>query len=370
MKDPRWFAAAAVLALVLTGCGSGDEATEPSTAPPSAPKSPSAQASTVPPVPDLAVAADVATGLEVPWGIAALPSGGALVSERISGRVLRVEADGTTTSLGQVPGVRARGEGGLLGLAVDPADPNAFFAYFTSGSDNRVVRVQLADDRLGAVEPVLTGIPSDSIHNGGRLLIGREGFLYVATGDAGDGNLAQDTRSLAGKILRLNLDGSVPADNPFGNPVWSYGHRNVQGLAFDSAGRLWASEFGSKLADELNLIERGGNYGWPVVEGTADGFRDFIDPQVTWPTDEASPSGLVIVDDVAYLAALRGQRLWQVQLTDGVAGTPRAWLEDELGRLRTLAVLSDGQVWLSTSNRDGRGDPRDGDDRIVRLSLT
>jgi glucose/arabinose dehydrogenase len=292
-----------------------------------------------------------------------------LVSERISGRVLRVAADGSTDSLGVVPGVQARGEGGLLGLALDPEDPTSFFAYFTSGSDNRVVRVQIDGERLGAVEPVLTGIPSDAIHNGGRLLVGPDGLLYVATGDAGDGDLAQDTGSLAGKILRLNLDGSVPADNPFGNPVWSYGHRNVQGLAFDSAGRLWASEFGSKLADELNLIERGGNYGWPVVEGNADGFRDFIDPQVTWPTDEASPSGLVIVDDVAYLAALRGQRLWQVPLSAGVAGTPRAWLEDELGRLRTLAVMADGQVWLTTSNRDGRGDPRDGDDRIVRLSL-
>jgi glucose/arabinose dehydrogenase len=362
--------AALFAALALAGCdGEPDnaDASPPTTAPSSsAPASPQPSPTAAPSV---SIAADVATGLEVPWGIAALPDGGALVAERPTGQIVRVSADGEITALGVVPGVRAEGEGGLLGLAVAAAAPQTVYAYLTTSADNRIVRIEWTERGLGRPQPVLTGIPSGAIHNGGRLAIGPDGLLWAGTGDAGDAESAQDRGSLAGKILRIGTDGSVPADNPFGSPIWSYGHRNVQGLAFDGSGRLWASEFGSQLYDELNLVERGSNYGWPLAEGDDRGRDDLVDPQVTWPTDEASPSGIAILDDVVYVAALRGQRLWQVPLTDDGAGEPVAWLEGALGRLRTVAVMSDGAIWLATSNRDGRGDPRPTDDRIVRLSL-
>jgi glucose/arabinose dehydrogenase len=308
--------------------------------------------------------------LEVPWGIAALPAGGALLAERISGRISLVSATGAVTRLGVVPGVVADGEGGLLGLAVAASDPQTVYAYLTTERDNRIVRMGWTTAGLGSPQTVFSGIPRGSIHNGGRLLLSADGTLWVGTGDAGDGENAQNRDSLAGKILRLRPDGSVPSDNPFGSAVWSYGHRNVQGLAIDAGGRLWASEFGSKLYDELNRIERGGNYGWPIAEGDDRGDSSLIDPQVTWPTSDASPSGIAILDEVVYIAALRGQRLWQVPLVDGDAGDPIATLQGELGRLRTLAVMADGTLWLATSNRDGRGEPRTGDDRIVRLALT
>ena len=202
------------------------------------------------------------------------------------------------------------------------------------------------------------------------IAFGPEGMLYVATGDAGDRDSAQDRDSLAGKILRIDEDGSIPADNPFpGSPVFSLGHRNVQGLAFDSQGRLWATEFGSKDADELNLIEPGANYGWPLVEGTGNDPA-YVNPQAQWtPTSLASPSGLAIVDDVAYVASLRGEVLWQVPLVDGRAATPIALDLGDLGRLRTVEALPDGSLWLMTSNTDGRGDPRNADDRILVLKL-
>jgi glucose/arabinose dehydrogenase len=216
---------------------------------------------------------------------------------------------------------------------------------------------------------VLAGIPSGGIHNGGRIAFGPDDKLWIATGDAGIRELSQDRSSLAGKVLRVEPDGSTPDDNPFGTPVWSQGHRNIQGLAWDSGDQLWATEFGSSEADELNLIRKGADYGWPTVEGVARDAR-FEDPAVTWRTDEASPSGLAIVDDVAYVAALRGQRLWQVPLTGDRAGRPESRLLDTLGRIRTVEALPDGRLVVATSNRDGRGTPRTGDDRLVRVSLT
>ena len=239
----------------------------------------------------------------------------------------------------------------------------------TTETDNRVIRVPL-DDPSAAPEDILTGIPKAGIHNGGRIAFGPDGDLYVATGDAGQPDLAQDPASLAGKILRVDPEGGVPDDNPFpASPVWSLGHRNVQGLAFDSQGRLWATEFGSKDADELNLIEPGANYGWPLVEGTGNDPA-YVNPQAQWtPTSLASPSGLAIVDDVAYVASLRGEVLWQVPLVDGRAATPIALDLGDLGRLRTVEALPDGSLWLMTSNTDGRGDPRDADDRILVLKL-
>jgi glucose/arabinose dehydrogenase len=313
---------------------------------------------------------DVATGLRVPWGVAFLPDGTTLVAERPTGQVVRIGPDGGTSDAGTVPGVRALGEGGLLGLAVAPGDPGTVFAYFTSDDDNRVVRMAYRDGRLGDPKPLLTGIPAAGNHNGGRIVVGPDGNLWIGTGDAGRSEQAQDRRALGGKILRIRRDGSVPADNPFpSSPVWSYGHRNVQGLAFDSTGQLWATEFGQNTWDELNKVVKGGNHGWPEVEGRGE-RGGFVDPQVVWPTADASPSGLAIVDDVAYIGALRGTRLWQVPLTGGVAGRPVALLDGDLGRLRTVVAAPDGGgLWVTTSNTDGRGSPRQGDDRVVRVAL-
>jgi glucose/arabinose dehydrogenase len=311
----------------------------------------------------------LAEGLEVPWGLAFLPDGSALVAQRRSGDVVRVAADGRTTAAGRVPGVADQGEGGLLGLAVTD-DGATVLAYLTSvEGDNRVVSLPYVEARLGEPTVLLDGIPSGAIHNGGRIVIGPDGNLWIGTGDSGDRPRAQDLGTRAGKILRIRLDGSIPADNPFpGSPVWSYGHRNVQGLAFDSRGRLWATEFGQNTFDELNLVTKGGNFGWPVVEGRG-GNPDYIDPVVTWRTEDASPSGLAIVDDVAYVAALRGRRVWQVPLDGSSAGEPVAALDGALGRLRTVQLAPDGSLWLTTSNRDGRGDPVDGDDRVVRVTI-
>jgi glutaryl-CoA dehydrogenase len=210
----------------------------------------------------------IATGLQVPWGIAFLPGGDALVSERTTGRIVRVPAaGGAVQPVMEVPGVDTNaGEGGLLGLAISPtyARDRLVYAYFTSAQDNRVVRFTLG----GAPQPVLTGLDRNAIHDGGRIAFGPDRMLYVGTGDAGNGPVAQDPESLNGKILRLRPDGGIPGDNPFrGSPVWSVGHRNVQGLAWDRAGRLWEAELGQDRFDEVNLIRPGRNYGWPRVEG-------------------------------------------------------------------------------------------------------
>jgi len=316
----------------------------------------------------VSVVADLGSDLVSPWGLARLDDGSALVSERDTGRIVQVAADGSQTEIAQIPQAAPDGEGGLLGIAIDPSGA-WLYAYVTTETDNRVIRVPL-DDPSAAPEDILTGIPKAGIHNGGRIAFGPEGDLYVATGDAGQPDLAQDPASLAGKILRVDPEGGVPKDNPFpASPVWSLGHRNVQGLAFDSAGRLWATEFGSKDADELNLIEPGANYGWPLVEGTGNDPA-YVNPQAQWtPTSLASPSGLAIVDDVAYVASLRGEVLWQVPLVDGRAATPIALDLGDLGRLRTVEALPDGSLWLMTSNTDGRGDPRAADDRILVLKL-
>jgi glucose/arabinose dehydrogenase len=307
---------------------------------------------------------DIATGLDVPWGIALLSDSSALIAERDSAAVKRLAA-GAVTDAGVVAGVAARGEGGLLGLATAG---QTVFAYITTGGDNRVVRMGFDGTRLTGQSPIFTGIPAGTRHDGGRIAFGPDGKLYVATGETGNTDLAQDKSSLGGKILRINADGSIPSDNPDpGSAVWSYGHRNIQGLAWDSGGRLWATEYGADKVDELNLIRPGGNYGWPIAEGRSDD-PGFVNPVIEWATGDASPSGLAYFGGSLWVACLRGERLYQIPVGgDGTVGAPTALFAGQYGRLRTAVPAPDGSLWFSTSNRDGRGGPRPGDDRILQV---
>ena len=318
--------------------------------------------------------ADLATGLDVPWGVDFLPDGSALVAQRDSTEVAHVAADGTVTGAGRVDGVVPGGEGGLLGLAVDPAFPDDpyVYVYYTAESDNRISRIEYdaEEGELGEAEVILDGLPKAGNHNGGRIAFGPDDLLYVGTGDAAQGTLAQDTDSPAGKILRVTADGEPAEGNPFDNHVYSYGHRNVQGLAWDEDGRLYATEFGADALDEVNLIEPGANYGWPEVEGPGGG-DEYTDPLVTWTPSEASPSGAAVAGGALWVAALRGERLWRIPLDgEGGLGDPESHFDGDHGRLRTVVTEPGGEaLWLTTSNLDGRGSPEDGDDRVLRVPL-
>jgi glucose/arabinose dehydrogenase len=343
------------------GPGTGTATTAPPTA------APTGRAASG--VPDLGAPQQLATGIEVPWGLTFLPDGDALVAERDTGRILRVSARrAPAREVYRVPGVIAVGEGGLLGLALSPryADDRLVYAYHTAADDNRIVRFRLDG---GTPEVVFDGITEATFHNGGRIAFGPDGMLYVGTGDAGETASSQDPDDPNGKILRLTPDGDPAPGNPTaGSPVYSLGHRNVQGLAWDAKGRLWATEFGQNRLDEVNLIQPGRNYGWPEVEGrggTAGGR--FTDPVVTWSPAQASPSGAAILGDTLYVAALRGERLWTVPLRDGTTGRPRAELVGRYGRLRTVAVAPDGALWLTTSNTGGNRSTPGGDDRVLRF---
>jgi len=308
----------------------------------------------------------------VPWGLAFLPDGTALVTLRDQGEVLHVGEGAAPASAGRIPGVEPGGEGGLLGIAVSPtfASDRTVFVYFTAAGDNRVMRMTFDGNTLTPGRVIVEGIAKAANHDGGRLAFGPDGYLYVATGDAGQRDPAQDKASLSGKILRVTTDGSPAPGNPFpGSRVWSLGHRNVQGLAWDKTGTMYASEFGQNTWDELNHIEPGRNYGWPEVEGIAH-QSGFVDPIAQWPTVDASPSGIAVgADGAVYMAALRGQSLWRIPLKgNGLAGTPERLLHEKYGRLRAVVSAPDGRLWLVTSNTF-RGTVRPGDDRILALRL-
>lgn len=309
----------------------------------------------------------VASGLVAPWGLAFLPDGSALVTERDSARLLQLRVGQAPIVIGTIPGVVPGGEGGLLGVAVSPtyAQDQWVYAYFSAQSDNRIVRFRL--NALSTQQVLVSGLAKAQIHNGGRIAFGPDGMLYAGVGDAGNTANAQNTAILNGKILRMTPTGGIPSGNPFGTLVYSYGHRNVQGLAWDAQGRMFATEFGQNTFDEVNAIVAGGNYGWPTCEGICNN-PSFRDPIVTWTTAEASPSGAAIANGFLFAAALRGTRLWAVPLTpSGGAGTPVAELQNQFGRLRAVVLGPDGWLWVATSNRDGRGTPTAQDDRILRF---
>ncbi|MFH9589304.1 PQQ-dependent sugar dehydrogenase [Streptomyces luteogriseus] len=382
---PAVLAAAALL--LTAGCSSdsggssGKQAsTTPSRTAPGSSAPPGQAAEETPPAQgSVKVVRTVAEGLDSPWGLAPLPGGGLLVSSRDDATIVRVdEKTGKKTELGEVPGVSAAGEGGLLGIALSPdyASDHMVYAYFTSASDNRIVRMiydgqKPAGEQLGAPDTVYRGIPKGFIHNGGRIGFGPDKMLYVGTGESGDTGLSQDKDSVGGKILRLTPEGEPAPGNPFpDSPVYSYGHRNVQGLAWDTRQRLFASEFGQDTWDELNAIEPGGNYGWPEAEGRS-GDKGFRNPVDQWTTAEASPSGIAYAEGSVWMAGLRGKRLWRIPLNGTKASAePQAFLEGEYGRLRTVVAAGGDRLWLVTSNTDGRGGPKAGDDRILELRVT
>ncbi|WP_280434487.1 PQQ-dependent sugar dehydrogenase [Nocardia carnea] len=350
-------AGAILVAGVVAACtpGPGTDPTEPTSAdaPAASPSSPDGTVTTV------------TTDLAAPWSVA-FHGDTALVSERDSARILELDADGNPREVGVIAGAAPAGEGGLLGIAVRDS---SLYAYYTAGDENRLERFELTGVPgglgLGSGETLLAGIPAARFHNGGRIAFGPDGMLYATVGDAGDRGSAQDRNAPTGKILRMTPDGRAPEDNPFpGSPVYSYGHRNPQGLAWSADGTLYASEFGQDTWDELNVIEPGGNYGWPEVEGIA-GRAEFIDPVQQWRPADASPSGMAIRNGVVYLANLRGERLRQIPLDDLATSTEH--LVGAYGRLRDVTLTPRGSLWVLTNNTDGRGNPAPGDDRILQV---
>ncbi|MEU4729395.1 PQQ-dependent sugar dehydrogenase [Streptomyces sp. NPDC023588] len=377
-------------ALLAAGCspsgapGAGGSSPPGTGAPGSGPAGASARASaspeaTGPPAKGaVTVTGEVAKGLESPWGVAPLPGGDLLVASRDKGTISRIAAgSGAVTQIGKVPGVAPGGEGGLLGLALSPsfASDRLVYVYFTTESDNRIARLRYDESRpagqqLGAPDTVFRGIPKGLVHNGGRIAFGPDKMLYAGTGETGDRGLAQDRKSLGGKILRMTPDGDPAPGNPEADSVvYSYGHRNVQGLTWDQDKRLWAAEFGQNTWDELNLIEPGANYGWPEAEGKA-GRPGMRDPVAVWKTDEASPSGIAWAQGSVWMAGLKGERLWRIPLAGArPVAEPEAFLEGKYGRLRTVVPLGGDSLLLVTSETDGRGSPEAGDDRILTLTV-
>jgi glucose/arabinose dehydrogenase len=314
----------------------------------------------------------VVDGLEAPWSIA-FHSESALISERDSGRILELvpSADPAASDVrvvGTVEGVDHRGEGGLLGLATNDDD---LYVYSTADDGNRIERYRLEGTpgslRLSDRETIVDGLPANSYHNGGRIAFGPDGMLYASVGDAGRSGSAQSLDSLGGKILRMTPQGDVPGDNPFPDSlVYSYGHRNVQGLAWTDDGTLFATEFGQNTWDELNIIRPGENYGWPTVEGIA-GDEAFVDPVQQWAPEDASPSGMAAVDGALYIANLRGEVLRMVPTDDSSSSVD--YYDGEYGRIRDAVRTPGGELWLITNNTDGRGTPEPGDDRLLRIAL-
>jgi aldose sugar dehydrogenase len=321
----------------------------------------------------------IADNLDVPWEIAWLPDGRALITER-PGKV-RVLKDGKLEAdpILQVDTVE-QGEGGLQGLAVDPdfASNKFIYIYVSEAkggkTTNRVVRYREDGGKLVQGKVLVDGIPGNNNHNGGRLAFGPDKFLYVTTGDAQNPNSAQDKNSLAGKILRITTEGAAAPENPFGNRTYSYGHRNPQGLAWDKSKQLYETEHGPSgelglcCRDEVNKIERGGNYGWPLLTGSESRF-DIGSPiaesgnSVTW-----APGGAVFgPGDKLYFATLKGEHLHMIVIEGGKVTSQKELYSGQFGRLRTVTLGPDGKLYLLTSNRDGRGQPRPGDDKVIRV---
>lgn len=321
---------------------------------------------------------EIVTGLRAPWGLTFLPDGSALVSERITGEIRRVPAaGGAAQTVGVVPDVVASSEGGLLGIVASRtfATDRMVYASVSGARENSIVALRIADDfrSLTRERVLLDGIETADRHHGGRIAIGPDGNLWIGTGDAFEPGNAADDATLNGKILRIRPDGSVPPDNPSpGSPIYSSGHRNVQGIAFGPDGTAYASELGHRTWDEVNVLRPGRDYGWPETEGIEGSTGEA--PILTLHPDDASPSGVAYAAGSLWIGALGGQRLWQLPVTGGAAaGTAVPHFVTDYGRIRTVETAPDGALWLVTSNTDratwGGTDPRPGDDRILRVEV-
>ena len=317
----------------------------------------------------------VAQNLDIPWEIAFLQSGDLLVTER-SGKLLKIGSE--TKVIKEIEGVRHVGEGGLLGLTLHPnfSVNNFIYLYSTTqdsnGISNRVERYRFSNDTLSERKVILEKIKGSSNHDGGRIAFGPDGYLYITTGDAETPNLAQDKNSLNGKILRIKDDGGIPEDNPFGNAVYSLGHRNPQGLAWDKNGTLWETEHGPSGVqtgnDEVNIITKGGNYGWPTIKGDQT-KKGLISPIIQSGTkDTWAPSGMAYYDGSLFFSGLRGEALYEAKIRNGNKLDLLTHFKQEFGRIRAVVLGPDGYLYLSTSNQDGRGRVREGDDKIIKIN--
>ena len=305
--------------------------------------------------------------LDTPWAIDFLPNGNMIFTER-PGRISILQGS-TVNVIAKLP-VTEISESGLAGIAVDPDLNNFIYVYYTYEKDNsifnKVSRFTLKNNELTDETVLLDKIPSARFHDGGRIKFGPDGKLYITTGDATKPSASQDLNSLSGKILRMNKDGSIPKDNPFNNYVYSYGHRNPQGIAWDSDGVLFSSEHGPKRNDEINIIVAGTNYGWPLVQ-CDEVSKDFQNALRCFSEFTLAPASIEWNEDVLYVPGLRGTQLRKIILQNNKIILEEEFLT-ELGRIREV-VEHDGYLYIATSNRDGRGFPRPGDDKIIRIKI-
>jgi len=321
---------------------------------------------------------------DIPWGLVTMPDGTILYNRRDTHDIIHLNPKtGAKKNLGTFPNTQSTdGEGGLLGLEINPksfSTDHWLYVFRTTSSDNRISRFKYNPTTdtvtMSSEQVLLSGILKNKFHNGGRLRFSPDGqFLFASTGDAQNGNNAQNKNSLNGKVLRIHPDGSIPSDNPFGNAVWSYGHRNPQGLAFDSQGRLWEQEFGNSVMDETNLIQKGGNYGWPICEGTANGTGScgqsgLIAPKHTYPVAQGSCSGITIIRDVLYVACERGTRLYREVISGSSLTNVQQFFSGTFGRLRTVEPAPDGGMWMTNSSGDKDSTPNNSNDKVWHVQL-
>ncbi|MDO8482797.1 MAG: PQQ-dependent sugar dehydrogenase [bacterium] len=321
----------------------------------------------------------IAGNLEIPWDIAFLPEGDMLVTER-AGRLLWIDKTGLQRKI-IFEQKKQRGEGGLLGVLLHPdfATNRFLYLYMTAAgeggqTENRVVRYRYGTDEITEDRVIISGIPGATYHDGGRMEFGPDGMIYITTGDATTGKIAQDIKSLGGKILRLKDDGTIPSDNPYGNATYSYGHRNPQGLAWDEAGRLWETEHGptgesgSCCRDEINLIQVGANYGWPTIKGL-ESKTLMQTPKFNSGTKEAwAPASALYFQGSLFFGGLKGEAIYEAVLDGENVTELKTHFKGKFGRIRSVRLGPDGMFYLTTSNRDGRGSPATDDDKIIRVN--